>query len=111
MQTKMTIRIDIETVRNVQGTRYPDVSAPVALEGNGVMALVFPGAPEDIAPIMRDLVNARADLIMDAALQSVKLHAESAASSIDKAHDEELAAKVAALIADAAAPEEVAPVL
>jgi hypothetical protein len=92
MQTKMTIQIDIETERTLQGEKHPDATAVRRLNGNGIMQLVFPGTPEDSVPIMRDLINTRADTLMDAAMTDLKADMDTIVRALDMAKDKELSA-------------------
>ncbi len=91
-QTKMAIRIDIETQRQIQGVKHPNLAATVTATGNALMALTFPGTPEDSSPIMQDLISGRADTVLAQAIEALQRDAHRLVAALDKDEDIRLAA-------------------
>ena len=91
-QTKMTIRIEIENDRWIQGAKYTDLSCDATAKGAAVMSLMFPGTPEESAPIMQDLINGRGDAVLTQAVEALKKDVQDLVKALDRAEDARLAA-------------------
>lgn len=98
--TTMTVTVHIKTERVLNGTRYPSASAVAKLGGTAELSLSFPGTPEEVAPIIQDILTTRMESLIEQALASVKQDAVRASGEIDTAHAPTLAAGTATLLAE-----------
>ena len=88
--TKMPLKIAIEHARTVQGVRHPDNAEDVKLESGTLLSLEFPGTPEEVGPIMQDLITQRADALIAQALQQMKQKLSDATAAVDTKEDKRL---------------------